>query len=130
MSHKATRTGVVVVDDDCQFRAAIGRLLRVEGFEPTLYDCAESFIKSSPGAEAPLCLILDVQLPGMSGLDLQERLRAGGSTVPIIITTGCREDAVREQAHRTGCAAFLRKPFDCSALLTALSSIQHTSEAM
>ena len=127
MGQKTTRAGVIVVDDDCQFRAAIGRLLRVEGFEPTLYDCAESFIEA-PAPESPLCLILDVQLPGMSGLDLQDRLRAGGSSVPIIITTGCREDAVREQAHRSGCAAFLPKPFDCSALLTALSSIQTNSE--
>jgi FixJ family two-component response regulator len=101
--------------------------LRVEGFEPTLYDCAESFIKATVEAP-PLCMILDVELPGMSGLALQDRLRAGGSTVPIIITSGCREDAVREHAHRSGCAAFLRKPFDCSALLTALSSIQSTSE--
>ena len=129
MGQKATRAGVVVVDDDSQFRAAIARLLRVEGFEPTLFDCAESFIRASV-QESPLCMILDVQLPGMSGLDLQDRLRAGGSTVPIIITTGCREDAVREHAHRSGCAAFLRKPFDCSALLTALSTIQHTSEAV
>jgi FixJ family two-component response regulator len=127
MVHKRTRAVVLVVDDDCQFRAAIARLLRVEGFEPTLYDCAESFIKASIEA-SPLCMILDVQLPGMSGLDLQDRLRAGGSTVPIIITSGCREDAIREHAHRSGCAAFLRKPFDCSALLTALSSIQSNSE--
>ena len=127
MGQKTTRGGVIVVDDDCQFRAALGRLLRVEGFEPRLYDCAESFIEA-PAEESPLCMILDVQLPGMSGLDLQDRLRARGSTVPIIITTGCREEAVRDHAHRSGCAAFLRKPFDCSALLTALSSIQHTSD--
>ena len=129
MSQKRTRAGVIVVDDDCEFRAAIARLLRVEGYEPRLYDCAESFIEA-PAEESPLCVILDVQLPGMSGLDLQDRLRARGSTVPIIITTGCREDAVRDQAHRSGCAAFLRKPFDCSALLAALSSIQHNSESV
>ena len=129
MSQKTTRAGVIVVDDDCQFRAAIARLLRVEGFEPRLYDCAESFIEAS-AEESPLCMILDVQLPGMSGLDLQDRLRARGSRVPIIITTGCREEAVRDQAHRSGCAAFLRKPFDCSALLTALSSIQHNSDTV
>jgi FixJ family two-component response regulator len=127
MSQKETRTGVIVIDDDSQFRSAIGRLLRVEGFEPTLYDCAESFIKAGT-ADSPLCLILDVQLPGMSGLDLQDRLRAGGSTIPIIITTGCRENAIREQAQRRGCAAFLPKPFECASLLTALSSIQNGSE--
>jgi len=127
MGQKGTRTGVIVVEDDAAFRAALGRLLRVEGFEPTLYDCAESFIEA-PAPESPLCLILDVQLPGMSGLDLQYRIRAGGSSVPIIITTGCREEGLRERAYLSGCAAFLPKPFECAALLRALSSIQHDSE--
>jgi FixJ family two-component response regulator len=68
---------VAVIDDDQIARAALGRVLQVGGFAPALFDCAEAFISSRPHA-ALLCLIVDVQLAGMSGLDLQIRLRSEG----------------------------------------------------
>ena len=113
---------VVVIEDDCSARTAIGRVLKASDFEPALFDCAEAFIDKPP-ARRPLCLVVDIQLPGMSGLELQRRLREQGSTLPIIMTTGSRDDAIREKACLWGCAAFLRKPSEAGALLTVLRSL-------
>ena len=112
---------VAVIEDDESARAALGRVLQAGRFEAALFDSAEAFISSRPSA-ALLCLIVDVQLAGMSGLDLQMRLRSEGFEVPIIIITGNRTDAIRERAERGGCAAFLWKPFSAETLLTHLAS--------
>jgi FixJ family two-component response regulator len=122
MPHEPTPALVAVIEDDAIFRAALGRLLRVGGFEPALFDSAETFIASQPTREW-LCLIVDVHLTGMSGIDLQRTLRSEGSEVPIIITTGDRADAIRERAEQAGCAAFLLKPFSADTLLPFLRSI-------
>jgi FixJ family two-component response regulator len=117
---------VVVIEDDCSARAAIGRLLQAGDFEPALFDSAESFIQQPP-TRTPLCLVIDIQLPGMSGLDLQRQLRQQGSTLPMIMTTGSRDDVVREKAYLGGCAAFFRKPSDGGALLAVLDSLVRSS---
>src|SRR6185295_12767092 len=83
-------TLIVVVEDDEPSRVAMSRLLRACGFEPALFDCAEAYIAAPPSMQ-PLCLILDVGLGGMSGIDLQHRLRAAGCALPIIVTTGQRD---------------------------------------
>ena len=113
---------VAVVEDDAPSRAAMGRVLQAGGFEPALFDSAEAFLEASP-APAPLCLIVDVHLTGMSGIDLQKRLRETGVAPPIIITTGDREDWVRIRAQQNGCAAFLQKPFDSATLLGLIASV-------
>jgi FixJ family two-component response regulator len=113
---------VAVIEDDDVARSALARLLHVGGFETALFDSAETFIASS-GASPWLCLIVDVQLTGMSGLDLQVRLRAEGSDVPVIVITANPADVVRERAERAGCAAFLCKPFSGTAILHLLASI-------
>ena len=113
---------VAVIEDDDSARSALGRLLQAGGFEPELFDSAESFIDARP-AGAWLCLIVDVQLTGMSGIDLQERLRAEGSGVPVIVISGNRADMIRERAQLAGCAAFLLKPFSGSIILSLLGSI-------
>lgn len=117
---------VAVIEDDEIGRVALGRVLRVGGYEPALFDSAEAFVASR--TPAPLCLIVDVQLGGMSGLDLQMKLRAEGFDVPVIIITGNRTDAIRARAERAGCAAFLRKPVSCEIILGLLASIgqRHT----
>ena len=117
---------VAVIEDDQIARAALGRVLQVAGFEPALFDSAEAFISSQPNA-ALLCLIVDVQLTGMSGIDLQRKLHSEGSDVPIIVTTGNRADVIRERAHEAGCAAFLWKPFSAETLLSLLTSIARQS---
>jgi FixJ family two-component response regulator len=113
---------VAVIEDDAVSRRALGRLLQAGGFEPALFDSAEAFIASPPD-RAPLCLIVDVHLTGMSGIDFQRKLRVDGSEAPIIVTTGHRADAIRERARQAGCAAFLWKPFDVDTLLGLLGSL-------
>jgi FixJ family two-component response regulator len=119
---------VAVIEDDQITRAALGRVLQVGGFEPALFDSAEAFILSPPTA-ALLCLIVDVQLPGMSGLDLQMKLRSEGFEVPVIIVTGKRVHAIRERAEQAGCAAFLWKPFSAQTILALLASIGRQSRS-
>lgn len=113
---------VGVIEDDDVSRAALGRLLLAGGFEPALFDSAEAFI-ASPPQRTPCCLIVDVHLTGLSGIDLQDRLRGQGSEVPVVITTGDRRDVIRERAEHAGCAAFLWKPFSPDAILSVLDTI-------
>jgi FixJ family two-component response regulator len=124
MAEEAIRRTVAVVEDDAPSRNALGRLLRAGGFEPALFDSAEAFIEAPPCA--PLCLILDVHLTGMSGTDLQGRLRRAGSSTPIIVTTALREAGIRDRAEENGCTAFLWKPFNSTTLLSLLDEMaQH-----
>jgi FixJ family two-component response regulator len=128
MLDEARRPGpVAVIEDDDMSRHAIGRLLQAGGFEPALFDSAETFLQS-PSSRDWLCLIVDVQLPGMSGIDLQRKLRLERPEVPIIVTTGNRVDVIRERAQQAGCAAFLWKPFSADSILTTLASIAHHSD--
>jgi FixJ family two-component response regulator len=90
---------------------ALGRLLRAAGFDTTLHDSAEDFLEHSP-AGSPVCLVLDVQLAGMSGLDLLQRMLGQRSRVPVIFITAHDEPAVRVEATRLGCLAYLCKPFE------------------
>jgi FixJ family two-component response regulator len=117
---------VAVIEDDEISRQAIGRLLQAGGFEPALFDSAETFLSAPPSRDW-LCLIVDVQLPGMSGIDLQRTVRSENAEVPIIITTGNRADAIRERAQQAGCEAFLLKPFSSETILSLLASIAHQS---
>jgi FixJ family two-component response regulator len=122
MVEHATRSVVGVVEDDDSARTAISRVLRAGGFEPALFESAEAFIEAPP-ASALLCLVVDVQLSGMSGIDLQSHLRGCGCTVPIIVMTAHREEAIRNHAERNGCEAFLWKPFTADILLELIGSI-------
>ena len=111
---------VAVVEDDPPTRKALDRLLRAAGFEPVLFESAEAYIDASP---RPLCIVLDVGLPGMSGIELQRRLRAAGAAPPIIVTTASHEPVTRERAEQSGCAAFLLKPADSDELITTIASL-------
>ena len=113
---------VAVVEDDDIARSALGRLLEVGGFETALFDSAESFIASRPMHDC-LCLVLDIHLTGMSGIELQRRLRAEGSRLPIVMVTGSRAELVRESAERAGCFAFLLKPFSGETIFALLTSL-------
>jgi FixJ family two-component response regulator len=107
---------VAVVDDDESVRRALSRLLRVENIEVGLFGSAPEFLEAwSEGRFA--CLILDIHLGGMSGLDLLDRLREMGSCVPVIIITAYDSPAEEERAIRGGASAFLRKPLDATMLL-------------
>jgi FixJ family two-component response regulator len=114
---------VVVVEDDFGSRRSLGRVLRVGGFESAMYASAEEFLNSRP-RPVPLCLILDIQLSGQSGLDLQRLLNAEGSRVPFIVITAFDDDRVREEAEGLGCLGYLRKPCEGHAILALLRSLQ------
>jgi FixJ family two-component response regulator len=111
---------VAVVEDDAPSRRALGRLLLAAGFEPVLFESAEAYIASSA---APACLIVDVHLPGMSGIELQQRLRAAGAAPPIIVTTASHESVMMERAQQNGCAAFFWKPIDGDTLTATIESL-------
>jgi FixJ family two-component response regulator len=111
---------VAVVEDDAPSRTAVGRLLQAAGFEPILFESAEAYIEANP---APTCLMVDVHLPGMSGLELQQRLRAAGTAPPIIMTTSKRDEVIRDRAQQNACVAFFWKPVDGNTLTATITSL-------
>jgi FixJ family two-component response regulator len=119
---KAPPPLVVVIEDDPASQKTLGRVLRAGGYEPAIYGSAEEFL-SSPPKSSPIGLLLDVHLGGMSGLDLQRRLKAEGSTIPVIIITGLDDVRGQEQAERLGCVAYLRKPCPAETVLTLLGHL-------
>ncbi|MFY2557906.1 response regulator transcription factor [Corallococcus terminator] len=100
-----------VVDDDASVRTAVVNLLRSYGWKALAFDSAEAFLESGELARTHL-LITDIQMPGMSGIDLKRELDARGSTVPVIIITAKTDAAVLERAKACKPACLLRKPFD------------------
>ena len=116
---------VAVVDDDDSFRAALQRLLRSAGFTVRSFASAEEFLASGQLNEAG-CLIADIRMPGMSGLDLQAKLNADCCPIPTIFVTAHGDEKMRLQAMRGGAVKFLAKRFDDAILLesvrTALKS--------
>jgi FixJ family two-component response regulator len=115
------RSLVAVVDDDESVRESLPALLRVFGFAAHAFSFAEEFLASDRLGETR-CLILDIAMPGMTGLDLQRQLRIHGHTIPIIFITAQRDEAVRARAFEQGAAGFLLKPFSDTALLAALNT--------
>ena len=122
-----SRQGLVaVIEDDDFTRSALGRLLDAAGFEHALFESAETFLASKQDG-GWICLIVDVQLTGMSGIDLQWTLHSQGSEAPVIIITAKATDAIRDRAEQAGCAAFLTKPFGGETILALLTSFAHQS---
>jgi FixJ family two-component response regulator len=110
---------VAVVDDDASFLRSVGRLLRASGYGVETFGSAREFL-ASLGAKTPRCLVLDVQMPEMTGLELQDHLAAQGSCLPIIFLTAYDSPQTRAHAHRGGSFGLLLKPFDKDALLRAI----------
>jgi len=113
---------VVVIEDDPASRRTLGRVLRAGGYDAAIYGSAEAFLASPPEG-APVGLLLDIHLGGMSGLDLYRHLIAGGSTLPVIVITAFDDARTREEARRLGCVAYLRKPCEAETILTALGRL-------
>jgi FixJ family two-component response regulator len=113
---------VAVIEDDPASQKTLARVLRTGGFDAAIYASAEEFL-ASPPQSAPIGLLLDVHLGGMSGLDLLRLLRNEGSTVPVIIVTALDDHHSRQQAERLGCVAYLRKPCEAETILTLLRSL-------
>jgi FixJ family two-component response regulator len=110
---------VAVVEDDESYRAAVQRLLKSAGLPVRSFASAEDFLKSGQQQETG-CLIADIQMPGMSGLDLQAKLNAEQCPIPIIFITAHGDEEMRLQAMRAGAVKFLAKPFDGAILLDSV----------
>jgi len=110
---------VAVVDDDESWRAALQRLLRSEGFPVQAFASAEDFLKSGQQHETG-CLITDIRMPGMSGLELQAKLNADHRAIPTIFISAHGDEKMRLQAMRGGAVKFLAKPFDDAILLESV----------
>jgi FixJ family two-component response regulator len=109
----------LVIDDDPDLRASVGRLLRSLGLDTQLFASISDFLKSDP-PDGPTCLVLDVRLPGQSGLDLQRELAAANRELPIIFITGHGDIPMSVQAMKGGAIEFLTKPFRDQELLDAI----------
>ena len=116
------RSLLSVVDDDEMLRESLPDLLREVGFEARAFSSGQEFL-SSKYVDETRCLILDVAMPGMSGLDLQEELTLRGQAIPIIFITGQKDEDIRKRALRQGAVKFLYKPFSDNALLDAVSEV-------
>ena len=99
---------VVVIDDDPEFLESLGRLLRSAGLHPQLFTSIADFVASEP-PDGPTCLVLDVRLPGRSGLDFQRDLAAAGVSLPIVFITGHGDIPMTVQAMKAGAIEFLDK---------------------
>ncbi len=110
---------VLVIDDDADLRASIGRLLRSLGLDVQLFGSISDFLKSNP-PDGPTCLVLDVRLPGQSGLDFQRELAAENRELPIIFITGHGDIPMSVQAMKGGAIEFLTKPFRDQDLIDAI----------
>jgi RNA polymerase sigma factor (sigma-70 family) len=114
-------TAVVhVVDDDESFRKAIGRLLRATGYDVQLYESAQQLLDQLPNEGRPSCILLDVQIPGLSGPELQDRLTKLGAALPIVFLTGHGDIPTSVQAIKGGAEDFLTKPVPKNKLLDAI----------
>ena len=110
---------ISIIEDDPHVRQATINLMRSLGIAAVAFESAEEFLASDRVDDAE-CLIVDVQLPGLSGLELQERLRAAGKTTPIIFITAFSEEHVRVAAMGGGAIGCLGKPFDTRSLIDCL----------
>lgn len=110
---------VSIVDDDPSVRRALHRLVEAAGYAVETFASAEEFLDSTPRGRSA-CLILDVHLNGMNGLELKERLVERGSVTPVIFITAHDDAPTRERIERAGAAAYLAKPFDRQALIGAI----------
>jgi FixJ family two-component response regulator len=110
---------VFVIDDDAGIRASIQGLLRSAGLRSECFERAEQFLQIKP-PDTPSCLILDVSLPGINGLDFQQQLRSAGLQIPIIFVTGHGDIPMSVKAMKSGAVEFLTKPLKRHALLDAI----------
>ncbi len=124
MSIGSKEVKIAIVDDDESVRVATASLVRSLGMSTMTFASAEEFLDSSE-ALAAQCLIADVQMPGMSGIELQTRLLQTGRRLPIIFITAFPEERIRERAQRCGAIGFLKKPFDGDVMIDCIDRALH-----
>ena len=111
---------IAVIDDDTSLRDALTGLLRSLGYETHGSGSAEDFLASDARSRAA-CIITDIHMPGMSGIDLKHHLAAIGSTAPVIMITGRAEPALLKRAEASGAMCILKKPFDADQLIDCVA---------
>lgn len=112
---------IAVIDDDQPFRDALASVLKAAGFGATTYGSAEEYLRSF-SRHATACLVLDVRLPGMSGVELQRHMIETGSSVPIIFVTGHGDDSLRDLLMKAGAKSFLSKPVRSDRLIAEIGA--------
>ena len=119
MATTGNNKAVAIVDDDEEVRVALGGLLKSAGLAARAFESAEEFIESGQQSQVA-CLITDIRMPGISGLELQAKLNAEGCSIPIVFITAHGDAKMRMQALRAGAVEFLAKPFDDDVLLESV----------
>jgi FixJ family two-component response regulator len=120
MSERGTR--LAIVDDDASVRRALARLLSASSFDIRTYASAREFLKADVD-DLPDCLVLDIHMPDISGLDLQRLLRKAGVVIPTVIVTAHNEPGLMERCRSAGAAAFLLKPLHQESLIGAINTV-------
>ena len=110
---------VAIVDDDPRFRRALGRLIRAAGFQADAYGSGAEFLDAA-SRSLPDCVVLDLEMPGVNGFDVQERMAEHELRVPVIVVTGYDTPEAEARALKGGARAYLRKPVDEALLLNAI----------
>ena len=110
---------IAIVDDDGSVRRALTRLLRAHGFATVTHDSGREFLRSSLLHQVD-CLLLDVHMPGMSGMQVLEEVRVAATKLPVVLMTGRYEPDLAQRSLDAGASAFLRKPFDEAELVQAI----------
>ena len=113
---------IAVVEDDPSMLQGLNRLLSAHGFRVQTFASAELFLDDIANCEAE-CLLLDIHLGGISGIDLQRRLTLSGTDLPVIFMTAIDNEATRQEAFDAGCVAYLRKPFLANLLIDAINKV-------
>jgi FixJ family two-component response regulator len=117
-----THPSVLIIDDDPEFRDSVGRLLRTVGLDTQQFSSVAEFFNADPHTDGPTCLVLDVRLPGLSGLELQRELAAANRQLPIVFITAHGDIPMTVQAMKGGAIEFLTKPFRDQDLLDAIET--------
>ena len=115
---------VIVIDDDPSVLRGLTRVLKIAGFDPVVFDCAESFENERDVGE-PCCLVVDIHLKGKSGLELKQTL---DDRLPVIFITASDSDAISAAAREAGCIAFLRKPFPARSLIDPIMRLSRPAD--
>jgi FixJ family two-component response regulator len=113
-------TTIFVIDDDASVRKAFRRVIALAGHTVEVFSSAEAYLRQA-APDGPGCLVLDIRMPGMSGLDLQRSVKATPHELPIVFVTGHGDDQAREQALSGGAVAVIDKPVDMGELLSAIA---------
>jgi two-component system response regulator FixJ len=122
------RTIIHIIDDDAAMRDSLAFLLDVNGYAAKAYETASDFLKDA-AAQTSSCIISDIRMPGMNGIELVRKLRSAGTRSPVILITGHGDVALAVEAMKAGAADFIEKPFDDTALLEAIRTALDTRPA-